>query len=139
MATYQKFNPFLLALANKKINLATDTIKFMLTNTAPVATNGVKADITEISGGGYPSGGYAVTVSSVAQTSGQVKVVADDQTITASGGAVGAFRYLVAYSDTATNKDLINFLDYGSSITLATGESLDVDFNGSSGWFTIGA
>jgi len=51
MATYNKFQDFVEQLGLGTHNLNTDTLKVMLTNTAPVATNTVKTDITEISAG----------------------------------------------------------------------------------------
>lgn len=139
MATYQKFNAFVEAVVEGKINLATDTLKVMLTNTAPVATNSVKADLTEISAGnGYTAGGNTASVSSSSQTSGTYKLVLNDPAAwTASGGTIGPLRYAVLYSDTATNKDLIAFWDYSSSITLAIGESFAVDFSPSTGVLTL--
>ena len=46
MATF-KFNIFVQDVGRKVHNLNTDTLKIMLTNTAPVATNAVDGDITE--------------------------------------------------------------------------------------------
>ena len=139
MASFQKFNSFVEALAEKKHDLGSDTLKVLLTNTAPVATNSVKADLTEISAGnGYTAGGNTAAVTSSAQTSGTYKLVLGDPTTwTASGGSIGPFRYAVLYNDTATNDELIGFWDYGSSITLAAGESFAVDFDASTGVLTI--
>ncbi len=139
MASFQKFNSFVEALAEKTHNLGSDTLKVLLTNTAPVATNSVKADLTEISAGnGYTAGGNTAAVSSSAQTSGTYKLVLGDPTSwTATGGSIGPFRYAVLYNDTATNKELIGFWDYGSSITLAAGESFAVDFDATTGVLTI--
>lgn len=138
MATFQKFNSFVEALAEKTHNLGSDTLKLMLTNTAPVATNTVKANITEISAGnGYSAGGATMTVSSSAQTSGTYKLVVDDVTFTASGGSVGPFRYFVGYNDTATNDELLFWYDYGSSVTLANGESITADFSSTNGVIQI--
>lgn len=138
MATFNKFNSFVEYLAEKTFNLQTDTLKIMLTNTAPVATNTVKANLTEISAGnGYSAGGATVTVSSSGQTSGTYKLVIDDVTFTASGGSIGPFRYFVLFSDTATNDELIGWWDYGSSITLANGESVTADFSASNGALQI--
>ena len=96
------------------------------------------ANITEISAGnGYTAGGAAATVSSSGQTSGVYKLVLDDITFTASGGSIGPFRYFVLYDDTATNKELIGWWDYGSSITLADGESVTVDFSATNGVLQI--
>lgn len=138
MATFTKFNSFVEALAEKVHNLGSDTLKVMLTNTAPVATNTVKANITEISAGnGYSAGGSTLTVSSSAQTSGTYKLVVDDLTFTASGGSIGPFRYFVVYNDTASNDELIGAYDYGSSVTLANGESITADFSSTNGLLQI--
>lgn len=139
MAAFNKFNSFVEALAEKKHDLGADTLKVMLTNTAPVATNSVKADITEISAGnGYTAGGNTASVTSSAQTSGTYKLVlGDPATWTASGGSIGPFRYAVLYNDTATNDELIGWWDYGSAVTLATGESFAVDFDPTTGVLTL--
>lgn len=133
---YNKFNAFVEELAEKVFNLQSDTLKIMLTNTTPVATNTLKGDLTEIgTGNGYSAGGNTLTVSSSAQTSGTYKLVVADTTFTASGGSVGPFRYAVMYDDTPTSpaKPLIGFWDYGSSISLADGESFVVDFDNTNG------
>lgn len=137
MATFNKFNSFVEAVAEKTHNLGADVLKVMLTNSAPVATNTVKANLTEISAGnGYTAGGTAATISSSTQTSGTYKLVLADVVFTATG-AVGPFRYAVLYNDTATNKELIGWWDYGSSISLANGETFTVDFDPSAGVLTI--
>ena len=131
MATFTKFNSFVEYLAEGVMNLGADTLKIMLTNSAPLATNTVKANLTEISAGnGYSAGGPTVTITSSSQSSGTYSLVGNDVVITASGGSVGPFRYAVLYDDTPTSPadPLIAFWDYGSSITLASGESLTVDF-----------
>ena len=139
MASFNKFNSFVEALAEKKHDLGADTLKVLLTNTAPVATNSVKADLTEISAGnGYTAGGNTAAVTSSAQSSGTYKLVlGDPATWTASGGSIGPFRYAVLYNDTAANDELIGWWDYGSSITLATGESFAVDFDATTGVLTL--
>jgi hypothetical protein len=139
MASFNKFNSFVEALAEKKHDLGADTLKVLLTNTAPVATNSVKADLTEISGGnGYTAGGNTASVTSSAQTSGTYKLVlGDPATWTASGGSIGPFRYAVLYNDTAASDELIGWWDYGSSITLAAGESFAVDFDPTTGVLTL--
>lgn len=139
MAAFNKFQAFVENVAEKVHNLGADTLKVMLTNTAPVATNAVKADLTEIgAGNGYTAGGTAATISSSAQASGTYKLVLADVVFTASG-AVGPFRYAVLYNDTPTSPadPLIGWWDYGSSISLANGETLTVDFDGTNGVLTI--
>lgn len=139
MASFNKFNSFVEALAEKIHNLGSDTLRVMLTNTAPSASNTVKAHITEISAGnGYTAGGNVATVSSSSQTSGVYRLVLNDPpTWTATGGTIGPFRYAVLYNDTATNDELIGWWDYGSSITLQPGETFTVDFDPTNGVLTI--
>lgn len=137
MASFTKFNSFVEALAEKTHNLGSDTLKVMLTNSAPLASNTVKADLTEISAGnGYTAGGTAASISSSSQSSGTYKLVLADVVFTASG-SVGPFRYVVLYNDTAASDELIGFFDYGSAITLANGETFTVDFDASAGVLTI--
>lgn len=121
-------------------NLGSDTLKVLLTNTTPVATNTVKANLTEISAGnGYTAGGTAATITSSAQTSGTYKLVLGDVVFTAAGGSIGPFRYAVLYNDTPTSPadPLIGWYDYGSSITLADTETLTVDFDATNGVLTL--
>ncbi len=126
MASFNKFNSFVEALAEKVHNLGSDTLTIALTNSAPAASNTQLSDITQVSYTNCSS--RAVTVSSSSQTSGTYSLVCNDLVLTASGGTVGAFRYVVLYNDTATNDELIAWWDYGSSITLADGETFTIDF-----------
>ena len=131
MASYQKFNQTVEDLANGVSDLASDTLKFLLTNVAPVAGNEVRADLTEISGGnGYTSGGTTVGITSSTQTGGTYSLVPTaDVVFTASGGSIGPFRYVVLYNDTPTSPadPLISFYDRGSSLTLLDTETFTVD------------
>jgi len=138
MASFNKFNSFVEALAEKVHNLQSDVLKVMLSNTAPSATNAVKTDITEITAGnGYTAGGTQATQVSSAQTTGTYKLVLNDVTFTAAGGSLAAFRYAVLYNDTATNDELIGWWDYGSAVTITNGNSFTVDFDGTNGVLTI--
>ena len=131
MATFNKFDQFVEDRANKVHNLGADTLKFLLTNTAPVAGNEVKGDLTEISAGnGYTAGGTAVTITSSTQTSGTYSLVPTaDVVFTASGGTIGPFRYVVLYNDTPTSPadPLISWYDRGSAVTLLDTETFTVD------------
>lgn len=138
MATFNKFNSFVEAVAEKVHNLGADTLKVMLSNVAPVATNTVFANLTDITAEhGYSAGGSQATISSSAQTNGAYKLVLADVVFTAVGGSIGPFRYAVLYNDTAANDELIGWWDYGSSITLLTGETLTVDFDAANGVLTL--
>lgn len=137
MAAYNKFYAFVEYLAEKTFNLGTDTLRVALTNSVPVNTNTVLANITEIANGnGYTTGGTSAAISSSAQTTGTYKLVLADVVFTASG-AMGPFRYAVLYSDTATNNELIGWWDYGSAVTLASGDTFTVDFDAAAGVLTI--
>jgi hypothetical protein len=126
MASFNKFNSFVEALAEKQHDLGSDTIKLALTNSAPSASNTQLSDITEISYTNCSS--RTVTISSSSQTGGTYTAVPADLILTASGGSVGPFRYIVAYNDTSTNDLLIGWWDYGSAVTLANTETFTDDF-----------
>jgi hypothetical protein len=133
MASFVKFYPFVEALAEKKHDLGSDTLKVALTNVAPALTNSQLSDITEISYTDCSS--RDLNVSSSTQSAGVYSLVLDDITLTSSG-VVGPFRYIVFYNDTSVNDLLIGYTDYGSSITMADGEYILIDFN-ASGLFSI--
>lgn len=134
MAAFNKFYSFVEAAMKKAHNLGADSLKILLTNVAPVVTNTVKANLTEIgAGNGYTAGGTAVTITTSAQTTGTFKLVGSDVVFTASGGTIGPFRYAVLYNDTAAADELIGWWDYGSAITLANGETFTVDFDPTNG------
>lgn len=135
MATFNKFDIFVADVANKVHNLGSDVVKVMLTNTAPVAGNTVKANITEIAAGnGYTAGGNTATLVSSTQTSGLYKLVlTSPATWTAAGGTIGPFRYAVLYNSTAASGNLIGWYDYGSSITLQIGETFTLTLDGTNG------
>ena len=140
MAAYNKHQQFSEDLAEKVHNLGADTLKVMLTNTVPTATQATRSELTEIaSGNGYTLGGTQATISSSVQTTGTYKLVLADVVFTASGGTIGAFRYTDLYNDTPTSPadPLIAWWDYGSSITLQDTETFTVDFSASNGVMTL--
>ena len=132
MATFNKFNSFVEALSKKVHNLGSDVIKIALVTNAniPLATNTQLSNLTEIA---YTNlSARTVTITSDVQTAGVLKWILADLVLTASG-AVATFRHIVIYNDTATNKELIGWYDYGSDLTLANGETLTIDFDGTNG------
>jgi hypothetical protein len=142
MATFNKFNSFVEAIAEKVHNLGSDSLKIALTAAAnaPVATNTQLSNLTEIAYTNVvttPNADRVLGLTSSSQTSGTYRLILPDMTITATGGAIAAFRYIVLYNDTATNDELIGWYDYESDLTLATGESLLIDFNGTDGVLSI--
>ena len=136
MSAFNKFNAFVENLAEGVHNLQTGQLVVALTNSAPIATNSVLADITQITYTNLSS--RNITTSSSSQTSGTYKLVLTDLVLTATG-AVGPFRYAVIYNDTPTSPadPLIGWYDYGSSISLANGETLTVDFDAANGLLTL--
>lgn len=126
MANYVKYQCFVEDLAEGKHNLSSDAITVALSNTAPNAGTHVKlADVTAVSTANLDD--VTPTVSSSSQTSGTYKLVLADLTMTATG-AVGPFRYVILYNDTAANDPLICYFDYGSEVTLASGDTFKLDF-----------
>lgn len=137
MATFNKFNAFVEHVAEGVHNLGSNQLVVALTNTAPTASNSVRADLTEITYTNLSS--RNITTSSSSQTSGTYRLILTDLVLTASGGSVGPFRYVVIYNDTPTSPadPLIGYYDYGSSITLADGETLTIDFDGTNGLLSL--
>ena len=128
MATYTKFQQFVEDLAHGVHNFDSDTIKVALSDAsnAPSASDdAVLGDITTIAAPAVNS--VTLTKSSSGQTSGTYKYVPNDLTMTANG-AVGPFQYVIIYNDTAANDELICFFDYGSEVTLASGDTFKLDF-----------
>lgn len=134
MATYTKIDSFVENLAKKLIDLSGAGLTVALTNTAHTSTWDELADLTQISYTNCSS--RVITVSSATQTSGTFKLVLADLTLTASG-TVGPFRYVYIYDDSSTGDKLIGYYDYGSSITLASGDTFVINFDGTSGALTI--
>jgi len=137
MAAFNKINSFVEALAEKVHNLGSDTLTIALcaAANAPVATNTQLSDLTQIAYTNLSS--RVLTVSASAQTSGTYKLTINDLVLTASGGSVATFRYVVIYNDTEANDELIGWYDYGSDVTLNDGDTFTIDFDGTNGVLTI--
>jgi hypothetical protein len=139
MAAYNKIQQFVEDLCKGVHNFtsdATSTITAALTTNAnaPVATNSVLADLTQISYTNLSS--RVVTGVTAEHTTGTVTLTATDLVLTASG-AVATFRHVAFYNDDPTSPadPLICWYDYGSDVTLANGETFTVDW--STGLFTL--
>ena len=136
MAAYNKFYSFVDDLSKGVHNFTTSTgnvLKVILSNTAPVATNTVLANITQIaSGNGYTTNGITTT-QTLTNTTGTEKLVCTNVVWTASVGTMGPFRYAVLYNSTAASGNLIAWWDYGSSVTLNPTETFTVSFDATNG------
>lgn len=144
MATITVVNDFYEDVLNGVHNLSSNVLQVALSNTAPASEvpdptadgNGVLANVTQVAYTNYTDDlttdrvleGVAVVL-----TSGTAVLDANDFTITASGGALATFQYVYLFNQTATNDELIAVWDHGSAISLANGESVDVDFGADAG------
>jgi hypothetical protein len=132
---FTKIDKFLLNTWKKVFNLSTDQLKVALTNTLPTAsTVNQYSDLTAPLATTNLSGAtpFNLTTTSLTQTSGVTKLIIADLTLTATG-AVGPFQYIVLYDDTATNKELIGFYDFGSPVTMANTNTFLIDFDNTNG------
>ena len=142
MASFTKVNDFVVTLANT-MDLDADTLVVALSNPAPASGtdirsdgNGILANCSQISYTNLSSR----TLQSVSstQTSGTYKLTASDLVLTASGGSVAAFRYIVIFDDSVTSPadPVIGYYDYGTSLTLNDGDTFTIDI-GTNGILTL--
>lgn len=130
MATYTKYEHFIEAVFNKEIDAfgTTETWKVAITTDAPDAANDDElADTTQIgNSNGYTTGGEDIQ-NDATRTGGTVTLTAVDVVWTASAGNLGASttgRYFPFYSDPSTTDILVAYHDYGSTFTVAAGETM---------------
>lgn len=130
------------------VDVESDTFAAAFSNTAPAsessdptaAGNGLLTNVTQVAYTNYSddltTDRQLENVTHV-NSSGTLTVSADDFIVTASGGSFGPFRYVYFYDDTVTGDPIIGYVDYGSNLTLADGETLTVDIS-SGALFTVG-
>lgn len=135
-SSYNKFHSWA-EVSEESANVGSDqfVVALCAAANAPVNTNTVLTDLTQISYTNCSS--RNLTTATSAQTSGTFKLDFNDLVLTASGGNVGPFRYVVVYDDTTTSPAdaLVGWLDYGSDVTLASGETLTITFD-AAGFYT---
>ena len=141
MASFSFFDQFKENLGKGVHNFTSDstctvTVALCAAANAPVASNSVLADLTEVAYTNLSS--RVLSNVSFEQTSGTAKLLADDLVLTASGGAVATFRYVVIYDDDPTSpaNPLIGFYDHGSNVTLADTQTYTIDL-GANGFATL--
>ncbi len=142
MAAGVKFQSFVTRMAAgthaNALNASTDTLRLYLTNTQPdVAADAYKADLpTETSGTGYSN---LDANNTAATATGTITVGCSSNPVWTAGAADWtAARYVILYNDTPTSPSadpLVCYWDYGSSFTLANGETFTV--NVTTNWFTV--
>ena len=130
MATFSKFNNFVVQLSSKTHDLTSDQLMVYLTNSTPnAATQATKTDLVGIvEEHGYAPADITRTFSA---TGGVATIGATSVLFIATGGSFGPFRYAVIYNNTTTNKNLIGYVDYGSTITVSVAETFQVAFGAS--------
>jgi len=142
MAAFNKFQQFVQDLAEKRHDLSADQLEVYITNSTPdAAADGYKADLAELGGGnGYTAGGID-TQNTGAEAAGTYTLTGTKVVITASGGTIGVFRYVVLFNETQaapTADGLVGWWDYGvGGLTLNDGETFSIKFNNSDTTGTI--
>ena len=129
MATYNKYDPTIEDVFNKKHDFSSDTFKYTLSNTIPAVGDNTLAEFSEIAAGnGFTAGGETVGMTSSTQTGGVLSVVPTGAVVfTASGGSIGPFQYVGFYNSTPAGGLLVSYFDRGSPVTLLNGETFTVD------------
>jgi hypothetical protein len=135
LASYNKFQQFVEDVMHGVHNFTSDatctpTVALTAAANAPVATNEILANLTQVAYTNLST--RVITVASSGQTTGTYSLVLTDLVLTASG-AVATFRYVVIYNDDPTSPadPLICWFDYGGDVTLASGETFTIDFGSS--------
>lgn len=137
MAAATPFNSFQLAVNSGAHDLVDAQIAITLcaSDNAPVASNSVLSDITPISLTNVSTSLDLTTSSAGTVLTNGFRLVVADLMMTASGGDVGPFRYVVAYNK--DTDDLICFWDLEDNITVADGNSMNWDFSQVTGLYQV--
>ncbi len=131
---WTKFDSFAFTIGGGGIPLAVPFPAVALTNTEPDATtNTVLADISEISGGGYTTGGLDVPSPTWTQSSSDGLLAGDDLTFTASGGPFDPFQFVVLYNHDGATNPLMAYGDLGRVITLDDTQDFKIEWDNNAG------
>jgi hypothetical protein len=157
MATLTKFYQWVQFLAGKAVDLTTgtsDTFYVLFTNTAPNVADTVvdttttpctvksTSNAVEIAAGNnYVKGGFSCGTVTGAQAGGVFKfTLGSDPTVTAAGGTIGPFQYVVLYCATAGSaaaRPALGWYAYPTPVTLQIGEPFTVDLDQTNGVLTL--
>jgi hypothetical protein len=140
-SSFTKYHTYVDEVSKGGHNHQTAVWKCALTNTAPTTASDTVWNTTvapaPAAANGYTAGGNTITTTSATTTASVFKLVLTDTVFTATAGGIGPFRYAILYNSSASNK-VFGYYDYGvGGLTLASGESLTVDFDAAAGAFTI--
>ena len=131
---FTTFEEFIGVLGNKLVDLDTDTIKVAVLKSTVTptaadatpaygATSGIDYDGNEVAfGGTYTTGGASITCTftEAAGSAPFVASVTTNASWVANGSNSTDARWMLVYSDTATNKNAIGFLDLGANVNMQT-------------------
>lgn len=125
--TAKLYGPFLQSLANKEVDLDSDTLKVMLCTSSYSPnqdTHRYKSDVTnEVTGTGYTAGGQTLTGVTVTYNATTNTLMLDANDPVWTGSTITA-RFLVIYDDTpstAATKPLICYWDFGEDQISSSG------------------
>ena len=114
-------------LNNAQHDFDADVFKFALTSVLP--TVGMTQFNSGTSTPPSPANGYTTNghTASVSDTGGVVSLDTD-VVVTATAGGIGAFQYVILYNSSSTTPTnaVIGWYDYGSSISMAVGETFTI-------------
>lgn len=132
-ASYNKYTAAIEPLL-ESINVGTDTWKVALAASVNAADTTFTPGTTDLAtGNGYTAGGNTAAVSSASQTAGTFKLVLASPSAWTATGAGFTFRYAILWDSTTSTP--VAYWDYGSSQTVAAGESIVVTLNATTGVF----
>jgi len=137
-ASFVKIYDFVEQLGLAVHNLNTHTLKVGLARPAdpPTQSDTILGGITQPTGTGYAP---IDTLNTWAEATGTGTLTGTKCVFTAGAADWQSFRYVMLYNDDdATGPDkLVGYWDYGSDVTLGSGETFSVKFNGSDTTGTI--
>jgi hypothetical protein len=131
-------------LLNKIHDMDTDDIRLGLITSATTPTRttanptwgaaGTNMSTNETTGGAIAAGGIVLTTEAINSVTNGANFDTDDISVAVNASNPTAVRWGILYNNTATNKDCLGYLDFGSDTTLVNGLTVTIN---ASGWFDI--
>jgi hypothetical protein len=132
-ASYVKYTAAIEPLL-EGINAGTDTWNIALAATVNAADTTFTAGTTDLAtGGGYTAGGNTASITSASQAAGTYKLVLASPAVWTGTGAGFTFRYAILWD--ATTNTPVAYWDYGSNVTVASGDIVTVTLDAINGVF----
>ncbi len=134
MAVYTNYTAAVEPLV-EGINAGSDTWKIALASTVSASDTTFTPGTTDLAtGNGYTQGGNTAAVSSSAQSAGTYKLVLTSPTAWTASGAL-SFRYVILWDSTTSTP--VGYWDYGSTVTMASGDTFTATLDASNGVFSL--